>query len=161
MKRYIKYFLAATLALLPFSCEKGGNGGGTPNNTVVPNNEFTISCASAEWNTNDYTLSFGSAATEVVLNIVHDETSNKWKIRCALDDSWCSYSSVGDELTVKVEENSGDAPRTTHVDVVIGENIKRVIITQVNVYRPPHVDEPSVLPHTDVGDEDNWSRTDI
>lgn len=144
--------LAASVFVLA-SCED------SPNPTVEVNNKFTIQSESPQWDGG--ALNFAAEASSATLHIVHDETSNKWGIKVRLDDAWCSFDMLGDDLIVSVTENNGSATRTTYVDVVIGQEKVRVPISQVNVYRPPHVDEPVILPGTDFDDQGNWTRNDI
>lgn len=113
---------------------------------IVPNNEFTVECDAAQWN--DGVLEFSPEAASVTIRVVHDASANAWKIRCNLDDAWAKYATLEDNLIITVKPNNGIEPRTTWVDVVIGENSYHITINQDNEFIPTYVPQPSYLPET-------------
>ena len=144
--RYIEYLVIAfAAAVMALSCSDGDD-------VIVADNSFVLESDAGQWRGDS--LFLGWEAVSVDVNVNHAVTSNAWTIKCALDDAWCTYKTEGDVLTVTVQDNTEDEPRQTYVDVCIGENRKRVIILQENKYVPPHVNDPSDLPHT------GWDETE-
>lgn len=149
----IKYMIAVLALASLCSCE----------DTDVQrnvNNDFTFESAAPQWkpaaqeNGVD-TLVFGWEAAEADINIIHDVTSNEWKVRCSLDDSWANYTPQEDVLTVSVKANITTEERQTYADVVVGENSRKIIVIQSFYPR-----NGSTLPDTSWDeDEVDWTGT--
>jgi hypothetical protein len=145
----IKFILATLALVLMCSCD---------NETAetVADNNFTLECSAPQWRTGSNgqadTLVFGWERARAEVNIIHEVTSNAWKVRCPLDDTWADYESVEDILVVEVNANIGVAERSTSLEVVMGENSKKIVVIQGFYPR-----NGSVLPDTewDVEDE-SW-----
>ena len=149
LMRSLRYILGLTLLPAAIACS------GVKKSDVVNNNEFTIESADARWS--DGKVTFDPEGGEVVLQIIHDVTSVAWRMRCALDDAWCTYKSDADLLKVIVAANPDPTSRETHFDVIIGEHTRRVTVVQQFIEAPPHVTDPSELPGTDWDNEDtSW-----
>lgn len=151
--RYMKHikFIIAALALMPaFSC-------GNDNISIQPDNDFTFECDAPQWRPDvdgqADTLVFDWESAQVNVNIIHEASSNAWQVRCSLDDAWASYDSVDDALIVNVDANIGVQVRKTSLEVVMGENSKKIIVVQGAYPR-----NGSVLPETGWDeDEDSWT----
>lgn len=146
LMKTLRYILLLSLLPVAFACS------GVKKSDVVNNNEFTIESSDPRWE--DGKLTFAPEGGEAVLHIVHDVTSVAWRMRCALDDAWCTYKSEADVLKVIVAPNPEDNSRETYFDIIIGEHTRRVTVEQRFIEAPPHVTDPSELPDTEWDNED-------
>lgn len=147
--KYIRFIIAALAVTLVFSCDN-------ENVQIQPDNDFTFECDAPQWrpdaNGQADTLVFGWESAKANVNIKHEASSNAWKVRCSLDDAWANYDAVDDVLIVKVEANIGVQVRKTSLDVVMGENSKKIVVIQGSYPR-----NGSQLPETGWDDEeDPW-----
>lgn len=147
--KYIRFIIAALAVVLVFSCDN-------ENVQIQPDNDFTFECDAPQWrpdvNGQADTLVFGWESAKANVNIIHEASSNAWKVRCSLDDAWANYDAVDDVLIVKVEANIGVQVRKTSLDVVMGENSKKIVVIQGSYPR-----NGSQLPETGWDDEeDPW-----
>jgi len=150
MRYFKRILICLSVALSIMACDNG-----LKESDVVNNNEFTLECKDARWA--DGIISFAPEGGSVILHIAHDVTSVAWQIRSVLDDFWCSYERDVDDLIIIALPNTDEKTRNTHFEVIIGENIIRVEVTQNFIVKPPHVSDPSELPDTDwSGDEESW-----
>lgn len=149
MNKIHTYLMGVALILAASSCS------GVKNSEVVNDNSFTIESADEHWDAGKIT--FGADGGTITLNIVHDVTSVAWRMRCSLDDTWCSYSQAADQLYIAVSPNPLPVERRTGFDIIIGENISHVTVVQGFDDTPPYESTPSDLPGTTWDDDEtNW-----
>ena len=149
---HIKFIIVALAVTLAFSCDN-------ENVRIQPDNDFTFECDAPQWrpdaNGQADTIVFGWESAKANVNIIHEASSNAWKVRCSLDDAWANYESVDDVLVVTVDANIGVAVRKTSLDVVMGENSKKIVVVQGAYPRTG-----SQLPETGWDDDDDsWVGT--
>lgn len=151
MKRIfnIAFLLLFAAILIPQACKE-------KENPIKPDNEFSLECADSTWK--DGSLSFPADKTSAKVTVVHRENANAWAIRCDLDAAWASFRTVDDDLYINVKANNGKNERSTWVDVVIGENSKRITIEQDFFFIPAYEPDPSVLPETTWNDDETIWR---
>ena len=130
-------------ALAVFAC-------GKKTAEIEPNNEFTVESIADEWR-DDGSLEFTADGGSALIKVVHETSANAWKVRCPLNDAWVTFETELDDLTVLVAANDGQEDRSSYVDVVIGQNTRRIPILQhwSDVYTGPSFSVDGV----------EWSRT--
>ena len=128
---HIKFIIVALAVTFTFSCDN-------ENVRIQPDNDFTFECDAPQWrpdaNGQADTLVFGWESAKANVNIIHEASSNAWKVRCSLDDAWANYESVDDVLVV----------------TVMGENSKKIVVVQGAYPRTG-----SQLPETGWDDDDD------
>ncbi|MDD2424784.1 MAG: FISUMP domain-containing protein [Bacteroidales bacterium] len=119
MKKKILYVL---LIVFPFAltmCDK---------DPEVINTNFTLDSPSAYFDGNS--ISVPSVGDTFSINVATESATNKWKVKCPVDDIWLTYKKIGDRLRITVDSNFTANVRNSHITIVYGENEKEIPLSQ-------------------------------
>jgi len=75
----------------------------------------------------------------VIFDVVTEMPTGKWNVIAPLEDLWCSFLRQGSRLLLSVADNNADTSRSTWLEFSLGNNIRRIELTQdyLRITTPP------------------------
>ena len=92
------------------------------------NNVFTVSSPVITFEENILTLS-GIRQT-VKLNVATGKASGNWSASSPSNDLWLSVSESEEDVIITVAEHNGDIPRTSRINIFLGEETRYIEVVQ-------------------------------